>query len=198
MYIIDKEKKAPKGFELLTDAEWRSYCKERWASLRSTYLMFTIFFSVFFGGLSTAIGRYFPPAQPYQIYICGAVVAITCAGSAYRYYKRRKYYLEHYEKITSISVTDQETGCTKTYAVVHLRYLEPPLFRFFSYLNPLYDAHYNEVQFYYRRQILFLYDSETDEFFGYCPKCHELMDFKFIEYGVCPNCGKFFRYYDSH
>lgn len=199
MDIIDKEKTAPKNFELLTDAEWRSYCKKRWAHVSGAYLFMAFFFSLFCGGLSTAIGSYYPLAQPYKAYISGAVVAVVCITCAYGYYKRRKYYSEHYEKITSVSVTDGETGCTKIYSVVHLRYLNnPPIRLAITQFNHVADVHYDEVQFFYRRQILFLHDPETGEFFGYCPKCNELMDFKFIEYGVCPSCGKFFHYYDSH
>jgi len=183
-------------FEILTDAEWGAYCRNRWIFVSITYLFLAFFFSFFFGGLSFAIGDKCPAAQPYQKYITGAVIVIVCASLAYSYYRHRKYCAEHYEKIKTVSVTNPESGSTKTYAVVHLRYLNNPPIRlsFFMFGHISLD----EVTLLYRRQILYVQDPETEEIFGYCPKCHELMEFKFIPYGVCPNCGKFFRFYDSH
>ena len=100
----------------------------------------------------------------------------------------------HFEKLKEIAIPSVNEKDPIRYKIVHLE-------DYFPFPYPLRFGntdHYTGFIFRRNQHIIYVQNPETNEIFGYCRKCHQLMTLEQVEERKCPHCGNKIYYWGPH
>ncbi len=182
----------PNGWTLLSHREWVKTCIFRHLkiSLELPVSVFIVgaFFYYAIGFLSllfhwSGLGNFTAYLFLFHMYVLTPLSLIV--GNIW--------YWKQFESIKNIKILIEKEEFI--FSVIHLDD-EFPLPYFLRFMSD--TSHFTNFISRYKQQIIYVQHPHTNEIFGYCRKCHQLMSLEQVQERVCPHCGQKIYYYGPH